>query len=68
MFLKEIQRIDNITITAEFEKQLCDGVSPADVKISLRLTGITELHAKWIHELYEHMRKRPEIITIGFEA
>ena len=59
---------DNITITAEVEKQLRDRLSPADVKISLRLTRIKELHAKWIHELYEHMRKRPEIMTKEFEA
>ena len=40
---------DNITITAEVEKQHRDGVSRADVKISLRLARIRELHAKWIH-------------------
>ena len=55
----------NITITAEVKKQLRDGVSPADIKISLRLTRINELHAKRIHD---HMRKRLEVITNGFEA
>ena len=54
---------DNITITAEIEKQLRDGVSRADVKITLRLTHIKELNRKSIHELYEHMRKIPEVIT-----
>ena len=34
---------DNITIIAEVEKQLRDGVRPADVKICLRLTRIKEL-------------------------
>ena len=32
------------------------------------MTHIKELYAKWIHELREHMRKRPEIITDAFEA
>ena len=54
-----------ITITAKVEKHLRDGVSPADVKISLRLTQIKEQHAKWIHE---HMRKRLRIITNWSEA
>ena len=59
---------DNITITADVEKQLQDGVSPANVKTSLGLTRIKELHAQWLHELYEHTKKRPGIITDGFEA
>ena len=63
-----ISRRYNTWYATEVEKQLRDGVSPADVKISLRLTRIKELHAKWIYELYEHMKERPEIITNGFEA
>ena len=58
---------DDITITAEIEKQLRDGVSRADVKITLRLTHIKELNRKSIHELYEHMRKIPEVITKGLK-
>ena len=49
---------DNITIPTEVKKQLC----------ALRLTRIKKLHTKWIHELYQHIRKKPEIITNGFEA
>ena len=59
---------DNITINAEVEKQLRDGVSPTDIKLSLGLTRIKELNVKWIHELYEHIRKKPEITANGFEA
>ena len=58
----------NTWYAAEVETQLRDGVSPADVKISMKLTRIKELHAKWIHELYDHMRKSPDIITNGFSA
>ena len=55
--MQKVEHIrDDITITAEVEKQLRDGVSPAEVKISLRLTCVKDL------------RKRPEIITNGFEA
>ena len=42
-FIAKLAHIsDNIIINAEAEKQQRDGVSPADVKISLRLASAKE--------------------------
>ena len=67
-FIAKLAHIVITFITAEVEKQLRDESSPPEVKISRRLTRIKKLHAKWINKLYEHMMKRPEIITNNFEA
>ena len=49
-------------------KQLLNGIAPGDVKVSLKLSNLKALHAKWIVDLYNHLRKQNESIIKGFDA
>ena len=50
----------------EVSKQLRRNINPADVKVSLKLTHIKVLHARWINDLYHHLIGRKDIIINGF--
>ena len=50
----------------EVSKQLRRNINPADVKLSLKLTHIKVLHARWINDLYHHLIGRKDIIINGF--
>ena len=44
------------------------GIQPADVKVSLGLTELKAMHAKWISDLYHYLCIQKEIILNGFKA
>ena len=50
----------------EISLQLSRGVDPAYIKVSTTLTRLKSLHAKWIEDLYIHLKGQPEIILHGF--
>ena len=54
--------------TEQVAKQLNEGKTPADVEVSLNLSEIKPLHAKWIYEMYEYLRGRSDLILNGFES
>ena len=54
--------------TEQVAKQLNEGKAPADVEVSLNLSEIKPLHAKWIYEMYEYLRGRSDLILNGFES
>ena len=42
--------------TEQVEKQQNEGKAPVDVEVSLNLSEIKPLHAKWMYEMYEYLR------------
>ena len=57
----------NTWFSEEVAKQLRKGKSPADVKVSLKLLDIKDLHAGWIEETYRYLKDHPEFILKGFD-
>ena len=49
-------------------KQLSNGVIPGDVKVSLKLSDLKPLHARWIVEIYNHLKYQNDSIIKGFDA
>ena len=49
-------------------KQLSNGVIPDDVKVSLKLSDLKPLHARWIVETYNHLKYQNHSIIKGFDA
>ena len=45
----------NMGYTEQVVKQLNEGKDPAHVKVSLNLSEIKPLHAKWIYEMNENL-------------
>ena len=58
----------NMWHTVQVAKQLNEGKAPADVEVSLNLSEIKPLHAKWIYEMYEYLRGRSDLVLNGFES
>ena len=52
----------NMWYTEQVAKQLNEGKAPADVEVSLNLSEIKPLHAKWIYEMYEYLRGRSDLV------
>ena len=52
----------------QVSQQLEKGTQPTDIKVSLGLTELKVMHAKWILELYNYLRHQNEIILNGFKA
>ena len=48
-------------------KQLMNGKAPGDVKVSLKLSDLKPLHAKWIVEMYGYLKQQKESVVKGFE-
>lgn len=48
------------------QEQLRKGVNPHDIKVDVKLSTVKPLHAKWIIEMYHHLRNSKNIITNGF--
>ena len=48
--------------------QLSNGTSPADVQVSLKLSILKPLHAKWIVDTYNHLKEQKDSIIKGFES
>ena len=49
-------------------KQLSNGVAPGDVKVSLKLSDLKPLHARWIVEIYNHLKHQNDSIIKSFDA
>ena len=58
----------NEWFSQQVSQQLEKGIRPADVKVSLNLTELKIMHAKWISELYDYLCAQDEIILNGFKA
>ena len=58
----------NMWYTEQVAKQLNEGKTPADIKVSLNLSEIKSLHAKWIYEMNEYLRGRSDLVLNGFES
>ena len=54
--------------TEQVTKQLNEGKDPADVEVSLILSQVKPLHAKWIFEMYKYLQGRNDLIINGFKA
>ena len=52
----------NMWYTEQVAKQLNEGKAPADVEVSLNLSEIKPLHAKWIYEMYEYLRGCSDLV------
>ena len=46
----------NVWMANEISKQIKEGIAPPDVKVSLKLSVIKPLHAKWIVDLHRHLK------------
>ena len=46
--------------------ELNRGVRPHDVKVDVRLSKIKPLHAKWIIQMYHHLKNSKDLIISGF--
>ena len=49
-------------------KQLSNGVAPGDVKVSLKLSDLKPLHARWIVETYSYLKHQNDSIIKVFDA
>ena len=58
----------NEWFSKQFSQHFEKGIQPADVKLSLGLTELKIMHAKWILELYNHLCHQNEIMLNGFKA
>ena len=47
--------------------QLRKGISPGDVKVSLKMSDLKPLHAQWVLEMYSYLKHQKESIVKGFE-
>ena len=51
----------------EVTAQIVNGVDPPNIKVSMKLSDLKPLHARWIIELYDHLRSHKDIALHGFE-
>ena len=58
----------NMWYPEQVSKQLNEVKAPPDVEVSLNLSEIKPLHAKWIYEMYEYLRGRSDLVLNGFES
>ena len=42
------------------------GVEVQDVKVDVRLSTIKPLHARWIIDMYKHLKDSKELVLSGF--
>ena len=55
-------------MTNEISKQIKRGIAPPDVKVSLNLSVIKPLHAKWIVDLHHYLKAEKAMILSEFRA
>ena len=58
----------NEWFSQQVSQQLEKDIRPADAKVSLNLTELKVMHAKWISKLYDYLHAQDEIILNGFKA
>ena len=49
-------------------KQLSNGVAPGYIKVSLKLSDLEPLHARWIVETHNHLKHQNDSIIKAFDA
>ena len=54
--------------TGEVTRQLNESKDPTDVEVSLNLSQVKQLHAKWIFEMYKYVQGRNDLIINGLKA
>ena len=47
---------------------MSNGITPGRVKVSLKLSDLKPLHAKWIVDTYNQLRKQNDSVIKGFDA
>ena len=52
----------------EVATQLNRGVETTEVKITSKLSDLKPLHASWIVDLYEHLKKETGMMIKGFDS
>ena len=57
----------NAWYAEKVSKQLMNGRAAGDVKVSLKLSDLKPLHAKWIVDMYGYLKLQNESIVKGFE-
>ena len=57
----------NAWYAEKVSKQLMNGRALGDVKVSLKLSDLKPLHAKWIVDMYGYLKLQNESIVKGFE-
>ena len=63
-----IQNMYNEWFSNEVATQLNRGVDPTEVKITTKLSDLKPLHASWIVDLYEYLKKETGMIIKGFDS
>ena len=63
-----IQNMYNEWFSNEVVTQLNRGVDPTEVKITSKLSDLKPLHASWIVDLFEHLKKETGMIIKGFDS
>ena len=48
-------------------EQLKRGVAPGDVKVSVKLSDLKPLHARWFVEMFDYLKQQNESIVNGFD-
>ena len=48
-------------------EQLRRGVAPGDVKVSMKLSDLKPLHARWIVEMFDYLKQQNESIVNGLD-
>lgn len=64
-FIKDLY---NTWYADQVADQLAKGKAPADVDVSVNLTVIKPLHAKWITQMYDYLKGRKDLIFNGFRS
>ena len=63
-----IQNMYNDWFSNKVATQLNRGVDPTEVKIISKSSDLKSLHASWIVDLYEHLKKETGMIIKGFDS
>ena len=63
-----IQNMYNEWFSNEVAAQLNRGVDPTEVKTTSKLSDLKPLHASWIVDLYEHLKKETRMIIKGLDS
>ena len=58
----------NVWMAKEIPKQIKEGIASPDVKVSLKLSVIKPLHAKWIVDFHHQLKADKEMILNWFRA
>ena len=57
----------NTWYTDRVSEQLRRGAAPGEVKISMKLSDLKPLHARWIVDIFVYLKQQNESIVNGFD-